>query len=62
MRDTIILASIVEREYQVDDEAPLIASVFNNRLARNIGLESCATLEYIITEIQTKGTPGVYNP
>jgi UPF0755 protein len=55
--DTIIMASIVEREYRADDEAPLIASVFYNRLKRNIGLESCATLEYIITEIQQKAHP-----
>ena len=40
-----------------DYEAPLIASVFYNRLKRNIGLESCATLEYIITEIQQKAHP-----
>jgi UPF0755 protein len=51
------MASIVEREYRADDEAPLIASVFYNRLKRNIGLESCATLEYIITEIQQKAHP-----
>ena len=56
-RATVVMASIVEREYRVDDEAPLIASVFYNRLARNIGLESCATLEYIITEIQQKAHP-----
>ena len=55
--DTIIMASIVEREYRADEEAPLIASVFYNRLKRNIGLESCATLEYIITEIQNKAHP-----
>ncbi|MGA2977436.1 MAG: endolytic transglycosylase MltG [Spirochaetia bacterium] len=57
LRDTVIMASIVEREYRVDEEAPLIASVFYNRLKRNIGLESCATLEYIITEIQQKAHP-----
>ncbi len=57
VRDTVIMASIVEREYRADDEAPLIASVFYNRLRRNIGLESCATLEYIITEIQQKAHP-----
>ena len=55
--DTVIIASIVEREYRVDEEAPLIASVFYNRLRRNMGLESCATLEYIITEIQQKAHP-----
>jgi UPF0755 protein len=57
LRDTLILASIVEREYRMPDEAPLIASVFYNRLRRNMGLESCATLEYIITEIQQKAHP-----
>jgi UPF0755 protein len=57
VHNTIIMASIVEREYRADDEAPLIASVFYNRLQRNIGLESCATLEYIITEIQQKAHP-----
>ena len=57
--ETLTLASIVEREYRVDDEAPLIASVFKNRLSRSIGLYSCATIEYIITEIQGKPHPDV---
>lgn len=48
----VTLASIIEREYRVKEEAPLIASVFSNRLRRNIGLYSCATVEYIITEIE----------
>ncbi len=55
--DTVILASIVEREYRVEDEAPLIASVFTNRLRNNIGLYSCATIVYILTEIQGKPHP-----
>lgn len=53
----VTLASIVEREYRVEDEAPLIASVFKNRLRRDIGLYSCATVEYIITEIQGRPHP-----
>ena len=52
LHDTVILASIVEREYRLPSEAPLIASVFNNRLRSNVRLESCATIVYIITEIQ----------
>jgi UPF0755 protein len=56
--EKVILASIVEREYAREEEAPLIASVFYNRLKMNMGLESCATLEYIITEIQQKAHPG----
>lgn len=55
----ITLASIVEREYRIDDEAPLIASVFRNRLKHNIGLYSCATIEYIITEIERRPHPDV---
>ncbi len=55
--ETVKLASIVEREYRVDDEAPLIASVFKNRLRRTIGLYSCATVEYIITEIEGRPHP-----
>jgi len=53
----VILASIVEREYRVVDEAPLIASVFSNRLKIGMGLQSCATVEYILTEIQGKPHP-----
>ena len=57
----IILASIVEREYRMAEEAPIIASVFNNRLKFNIGLESCATIVYVITEINGKPHPNVIN-
>ncbi len=55
----VVLASIVEREYRIDSEAALIASVFRNRLKHNIGLYSCATIEYILTEIQGKPHPDV---
>ncbi|MCR5218853.1 MAG: endolytic transglycosylase MltG [Treponema sp.] len=53
----LTLASIVEREYRIKDEAPLIASVFTNRLKHNIGLYSCATVEYVITEILNRPHP-----
>jgi len=52
LNDLIILASIVEREYRVDEEAALMAGVFFNRLEIGMALQSCATVEYIITEIQ----------
>lgn len=55
----LVLASIVEREYRVEEEAPLIASVFKNRIQAGVGLYSCATIEYIITEIQGKPHPDV---
>lgn len=53
----VTLASIVEREYKDPSEAPMIAGVFTNRLKIWMKLESCATIEYIITEIQGKPHP-----
>jgi UPF0755 protein len=55
--EKVILASIVEREYRLESEAPLIAGVFQNRLDINMALESCATVEYVITEIMGKPHP-----
>lgn len=57
--EDVILASIVEREYGVESEAGLIASVFKNRLKINMALQSCATIVYIITEKQLKPHPRV---
>jgi UPF0755 protein len=57
LNERVILASIVEREYRAADEAPLMAGVFYNRLDINMALQSCATVEYIITEIQGKPHP-----
>lgn len=57
--DKIILASIVEKEYRDPSEAPLMAGVFYNRLTHDspIPLGSCATIVYIITDIQEKPHP-----
>jgi len=62
LNQKVIIASIVEREYQIVQEAPIMAGVFFNRLAIGMALQSCATIEYIITEIQSKPHPSVlYN-
>lgn len=47
---TVILASIVEREARVPEEYPRIAGVFANRLRRRLPLQSCATVEYLLPE------------
>ena len=56
----VILASIVEREYRDPKEAGLMAGVFYNRLSKSnpIPLGSCATIAYIITDIEKKPHPG----
>jgi len=53
----IVLASIVEREYRDPSEASVIASVFANRLEKGIPLASCATIEYILTELLGRPHP-----
>ena len=55
--ETVILASIIEREYRIPEEAVKIAGVFSNRLNIGMGLQSCATVEYILTEVQHKPHP-----
>ena len=57
INDRVILASIIEREYRVPREAPMMASVFWNRLNIGMQLGSCATIEYIITEILGRPHP-----
>ncbi len=50
LNEVIILASIIEREAALEEEMPLVASVFDNRLKINMPLQSCATVQYIIKE------------
>jgi UPF0755 protein len=49
-----ILASIVEEESALPQERNLIASVFYNRLAKQIKLESCATVLYALGSHKTR--------
>jgi UPF0755 protein len=52
----VILASIVEREARDSSEYDRVAGVFNNRLERNMRLESCATVQYILGEPKARLT------
>jgi UPF0755 protein len=59
LHERLILASIVEREYKTPQEAPLMASVFYNRLKIKMALQSCATVVYVITEHLGKKHPDI---
>lgn len=50
VNEIITLASIIEREAQVPEDRPIIASVFYNRLKIDMPLQSCATVQYILGE------------
>lgn len=43
---TVILASLIERETPVSDDRPMVASVFQNRLAQNMPLDTDPSVIY----------------
>ncbi len=49
-REILILASIVQNEVKLDEERPVAAGVFYNRLAKNMLLQSCSTVQYYFEE------------
>lgn len=48
--EVITRASIIEREAKVDEERPIMAGVFNNRLEAGMPLQLCPTVLYPLTE------------
>ncbi len=52
LNETIILASIVEREAKVDSERAAVAGVFLSRIRIGMRLESCATVQYALGEVK----------
>lgn len=57
--ETIILASIVEREARFEDEKPIIASVYLNRLNENYKLQADPTIAYFL-ELAGKTRKKIY--
>ena len=46
--EIVTIASIIEREARIPKERPLVSSVIYNRLDRDMKLEICATVEYVL--------------
>lgn len=46
--EKIIIASIVEKEVKLKEEAKIVANIFYNRLKKGMRLQSCATIQYIL--------------
>lgn len=46
LENIAILASIVEGEAKVNEERPILAGIFLNRIQKNMKLQSCATVIY----------------
>lgn len=54
MEEIIILASIIEKESKFSEERRQVSSVFHNRLKKDMKLQSCATIQYILGEPKEK--------
>ena len=50
VHELLTMASIIEKEAILNEDRPLVASVFYNRLDANMKFQSCATLGYAIGE------------
>jgi UPF0755 protein len=46
--ELVILASLIEGEAQVDSERPIISAIYRNRLAQDMLLQSCPTVQFLL--------------
>lgn len=52
--NTVILASIIEKETGVDEERTMVSSVFHNRLKRQMKLQTDPTVLYALMELRKR--------
>jgi UPF0755 protein len=55
LHQAVTLASIIQREARLDEEMPLIASVFYNRLRLNMPLQTDPTVQYALGFVADRG-------
>lgn len=48
LEDLIIKASLIEKEVKESSEKPIVSSVINNRLNKDMKLQFCSTVNYVI--------------
>ncbi len=54
MDEIITLASIIEKETKFTEEMRRVSAVFHNRLKKDMKLQSCATIQYILVKPKEK--------
>jgi len=56
VRKLTTVASIIEKEAELDSERPIIASIIYNRLRKRMPLQCCATVEYTLGKHKSRLT------
>ncbi|MDO8886743.1 endolytic transglycosylase MltG [Candidatus Oleimmundimicrobium sp.] len=51
--EIITIASLIEKEVKIPEERELVSAVIYNRLEKNIALQICATVQYILPQRKT---------